>query len=171
MRSFVGIKPQDVLVMLKLFVRPDLSQKELADSLYISQAEISHALKRLKFSKLLNQNGEVHSAACAEFLVHGLKYVCPADVGQLALGIPTAYAHPDFKFVKYDPKDIYVWPYAEGKMRGSALEPFYPSLPKACLQDKKLYHVASLIEMIRVGRAREINLACKEIEKIFSKTA
>lgn len=171
MRNYIGIKPQDVLIMLKLLIHPGMAQKELGDSLSISQAEVSHALKRLKFSRLLREDGQLFMASCAEFLIHGFKYVCPAVVGQLAMGIPTAYAHPDFNYVVYDPKDIYVWPYAQGKSRGSVIEPFYPTLPEACLKDPELYRIASLIEMIRVGRARERNAATKEIEKMFSKSA
>jgi hypothetical protein len=167
MRNFFGVKPQDVLIMLKLLVAPVASQKELSNSLLISQAEVSHGLQRLKHSRLLTVEGKVSLEACAEFLIHGLKYICPAELGTFALGIPTAHSHPKFKYVKYAPNDIYVWPDAEGKVKGIALYPFYPSLPKACQQDEQLYVLASLIEMIRVGRAREQKIASDELESLI----
>lgn len=167
MRSFTGIKPQDVLIMLKLIVSPHASQKDLANSLFISQGEISHGVQRLKISKLLNHDRKVNTEACLEFLVHGLKYLYPAQIGTLAVGIPTSYARPGFKFVKFKEDDIYVWPHAEGKIRGIALKPFYETLPQASLQDEKLYSLASLVEMIRMGRAREQNLASEKLKGLF----
>lgn len=169
MRNLIGIKPQDVLVMMKLLASPSLSQKELADQLYISQAEISHGLKRLKTSNLLNPEGNVINQSCLEFLVHAVKYIYPAQFGAPSLGIPTSYAHPNFKFVRYDPSQIYVWPYAEGKVRGIVLIPIYSTLPQACLIDENLYKIASLVEMIRSGRAREQQIGSEELEKIVKK--
>lgn len=171
MRNFYGVKPQDVLVMLKLLVAPNSSQKDLSNSLFISQAEISHALQRLRLSRLITVEGRVSPEASAEFLIHGLKYVCPAEVGSIALGMRTSYSHPELKHVRYAPEDIYVWPDAEGEHKGIALYPFYPSLPKASKLDKRLYLMASLVEMIRMGRAREQKLAAKDLEKMIASFA
>ena len=167
MRRHNGIKPQDILILLKLVTTPKASQKVLSESLQISQAEVSHALQRLKISNLMTLDSRVNRAACAEFLIHGLKYVFPAELGPHAVGIATSYAKPGFSFVRYSPNDIYVWPYGKGKIKGASIMPFYPSLPEACLGDEKLYILASLIEMIRAGRARERKIASDEIEKIM----
>ena len=171
MRNFHGIKPQDVLIMLKLLVAPKSSQKELSSSLFISQAEISHGLQRLKISRLLTVEGNVSLEACTEFLIHGLKYICPAELGTLALGMRTSYSHPELKHVRYAADDIYVWPDPEGELKGIALYPFYPTLPKASRMDEKLYLIASLVEMIRVGRAREQKLAAKDLQKMIERLA
>ena len=72
MRSFHGIKAQDVMLMMKLMVHPDLSQKQLAEELSISTAEVGHGLKRLKVSQLISQSGSVSKESAVEFLVHGL---------------------------------------------------------------------------------------------------
>lgn len=168
MRNLVGIKPQDVLVMMKLLASPNLSQRKLAEQLFISQAEISHGLKRLKASHLL-VDSHVITRAATEFLIHALKYICPAEFGMPALGIPTSFAHPDFKFVKYNTDEIYVWPYANGKKRGIALLPIYPTLPQACAVDRNLYWLTSLVEMVRAGRARERQIGADEIKKFLEK--
>ena len=118
MRQFNGIKPQDILIMLKLVIAPRQSQKELATSLFISQAEISHGIKRLKQAQLINSAGQVVAESCVEFVVHGLKYMCPAELGPLSSGIPTAFAHPDFKYVRYSESSIYIWPWVPGKKKG-----------------------------------------------------
>ena len=168
MRAFVGIKPQDILLLLKLIASPGLSQNSLSLELEISQAEISHGLKRLKASALLNAEGQPHIESCLEFLVHGLRYVFPPQFGTPSIGIPTAFAHPEFKYVKYDKNQIYIWPYAEGKIRGIALLPIYDTFPQACLRDEKLYKIASLIEMLRAGKSREKTIAFHELESILS---
>lgn len=167
MRNFNGIKPQDVLIMLKLLALPVASQKDLSNSLFISQAEVSHGIQRLKIAKLLTLEGKVNIEACLEFLIHALKYLYPPEIGSFAVGIPTAYARPGFKFVKHKEDDIYVWPYPESKinLKGIALKPFYATLPQASLQDEKLYSLASLVEMIRMGRAREQNIATEKLKR------
>ncbi|MDC0980128.1 hypothetical protein OAQ84_00185 [Bdellovibrionales bacterium] len=163
MRNLSRVKAQDILVMLKLIVSPQLNQKELAENLDISSAEISHGFRRLKHSKLLTTDNRVNIEASSEFLIHALKYIYPPQFGTVSVGIPTGYAKPGFDYVRYDKDDIYIWPHPEGKVKGIALKPFYPSLPKACLQDEKLYTLASLVEMIRMGRVREQKVASKEL--------
>ncbi len=167
MRNLTGIKPQDVIIMMKLVSQPEMVQKELAQQLQISQAEISHALMRLKNSHLLNSSGRVIKEACIEFLVHAVKYIFPVNMSSPAIGIPTSFAHPKFKYIKYDNDEVLVWPYAEGKVKGISLLPIYPTLPEACLKDKNLYKLSSFVEMIRAGRARERNIAEKELIKFI----
>lgn len=165
MRNLTGIKAQDVLIMMKLISEPTYAQKELATKLQISQAEISYALQRLRTSHLINSSGRVIKEACIEFLVHAVKYIFPAQLSSPAVGLPTSFAHPDFKFIKYSTEDIHIWPAAVGKVRGITLIPIYPTLPEACLEDKKLYKLACFVEMIRSGRSRERNIAEKELTK------
>ena len=152
---------------MKLMVHPNLFQKQLAEELSISTAEVSHGIKRLKVSQLMNQDGAVSREAVIEFLVHGLKYIFPPEFGTMGRGVPTAYAKPGFKYVRYSEDDIYVWAYAEGDKRGIVLKPIYPTLPEACLKDDQLYTLAALTEMLRMGRAREKKIAADELKKII----
>ncbi len=167
MRNLSGLKPQDILLMMKLLSQPGLSQMDLAKKLRLSQAEVSHGLKRLKGSRLLNIEGRVIRESAIELLVHAVKYFYPAQLGAPSLGIPTAHANPDFKYVKHRDEESYVWPYAEGKVKGISLKPIYSSLPYACLEDKVLFKIASLVEMIRAGRARERKIAEDALRKLL----
>jgi DNA-binding Lrp family transcriptional regulator len=167
MRNLIGLKPQDVLLMMKLLSEPNLSQMGLARKLQLSQAEVSHGLKRLKGSHLLNIEGKVIKEAALELLVHAVKYFYPAQIGAPSLGVPTAHANPAFKYVKNNEGESYVWPFAEGKVKGISLIPIYPSFPYACSEDKVLYKMASLVEMIRAGRARERKIAEDELHKLI----
>jgi hypothetical protein len=57
-----------------------------------------------------------------------------------------------------------VWPDPEGPVRGYALSPLYSSVPNACKVDSKLYELLALVDAIRDGRARERDIAVKEIQ-------
>jgi len=166
-RNLGGLKPQDILVLLKLIVAPKEPQKALASSLNISPGEISHGIQRLKSSRLLTDEGKVNSETSIEFLVHGLKYMIPPQFGPMTVGLPTSFAHPKFKFVRYDEKkdEVFVWPYAHGNKRGTALIPIYSTVAKACADDPKLYYLAALVEMLRSGRVREQKAAEVELVK------
>lgn len=167
MRNMNSIKSQDVLLLFKLLVAPGLSQQQLSSTLEISQTEISLGLRRLKFAGLLDTDNQPLSEACEEFIVHGLKYVFPVELGTLSAGIPTAHSKPGFDYVKQNKDQTYVWPYSKGSIKGISIKPIHPSFPAACLNDDKLYILASLVEMIRAGRAREKKIAAEKLHDLI----
>jgi hypothetical protein len=62
-----------------------------------------------------------------------------------------------------DPAEL--WPYAEGKVRGTSIEPLYKGAPKAALRDLRYYRLLALCDAIRGGRTREQNLAIELLGK------
>ena len=50
-------------------------------------------------------------------------------------------------------------------MRGLAITPLYKGLPKACQKDEQLYKLLASIDILRVGKVRERELALKELTK------
>ena len=54
-------------------------------------------------------------------------------------------------------------------MRGQALVSLYPSVFQACSQNQAPYDRLSLVDAIRVGRAREQELAMEELKKRINK--
>jgi hypothetical protein len=52
-----------------------------------------------------------------------------------------------------------VWPHPEGTIRGESLEPLYPTAVDAALRDPALYECLALVDALRIGRARERDLA------------
>jgi hypothetical protein len=56
-----------------------------------------------------------------------------------------------------------VWPHPEGEVRGLEFSPLYKSAPNAARKDQKLYEWLALIDAVRGGRARERDLAIKEL--------
>ena len=57
-----------------------------------------------------------------------------------------------------------MWPHPEGEVRGYEFSPLYKSAPAAAMKDKDLYAMLSLLDAIRDGRARERELAIKELK-------
>ena len=180
------LKSQDVVLLLKLLSRPSeyssWSQNQLAVHLCMSASEINAAIKRLCQSQLIRRqpskagitgktSGLIYmpiTKSCEEFLISGVKYVFPVNLGEYTPGLVTSYAAPIFAdqvTIGQDP--VPVWPYAEGTQRGLALEPLYPSVPKSLMQypDQAFYDLLALIDAIRHGRARERNIAIKLLKK------
>lgn len=169
MRIQQGLRPQDILVLLKLAASPgkEWRQLDLALELGLSQYEISVSLERAKNSGFLDDSKKrLNRSALEEFLIHGVKYVYPALPGGVCRGIPTSHSAPPLsKHIVSKEHDQYVWPFADGRVRGQAIAPIYESVPYAAQKDQKLYELLCLVDAFRVGRARERELAQKELKR------
>ena len=166
MKKHSGMRPHDIVVLLKIAAKGDDSwyMKDLSFELGISASEISESINRSVIAGLmLPDKKRLMKLALLDFLEHGLRYVYPQRPGALVRGIPTAHsALPLSKIVVGD--EPYVWPYAEGKVRGQAIEPLHPKVPQASLKDQNLYELLSLCDALRVGRAREKKIAIEELK-------
>ena len=165
----MGLAPQDVLVLLKLVaVGPRVwSYNELAIELGMSPSQVHSAIKRALAARLaLRRNGRItpQTRNLEEFLVHGLKYLCIPQRGELTRGIPTGYGAPPLAEKLIDSQEVIpVWPHPEGKARGEAFTPIFRSAPEAAMRDSELYQLLVLVDAIRGGRARERSLATREL--------
>ena len=168
MKKHNGMRPQDIVVLLKIIAlkQDNWKNSDLAYSLKISPSEISEVLNRCKIAGLVDsKKRKVHINSFKEFLIYGLKYVFPAEPGSVLRGIPTAHSAFPINENISSGGDIYVWPYANGNQRGQAIEPLYKTLPATVQEDKLFYELLVIIDTIRVGRAREIQIAIEELEK------
>ena len=59
----------------------------------------------------------------------------------------------------------YVWPDVKGEVMGLLIEPFYPKQVEAIKQDPIFYELLALVDVIRVGRVREVKYAVTELKK------
>jgi hypothetical protein len=164
------LKPQDVVVLIKLLEYEDSrpTYAQIAKELFMSASEVHAAVQRAAQARLFNMNesgGKPNRLALEEFLVHGLKYAFPAERGELTRGVPTAHAaEPLNRKIAADGDPPPVWPSPDGKTRGYSFAPLYKTVPKAALRDPYLYEVLALIDAIRNGRARERQIAEKELK-------
>lgn len=161
------MSPQDVVVLLKIIAYDNepWSQVPLASALYMSQSEVSKSISRSKYAGLLDPSGKVvRRMALMEFLQFGLKYVYPQAPGPIVRGIPTAHSAPPLN-QSIQSNENYVWPSGKGNVRGQSIIPLYTSVVDAVQNDSKLYEMLALADALRVGRARERELAIVELKK------
>ena len=182
MKKHNGMRPQDVVVILKLIAQRPQKRKEgegklnfkaiinnynktIAYKLQMSEAEISESLRRSEYAGLIEDkfSKSVNQKAILEFLIYGIKYVFPTHPGAMVRGIPTAHSAMPMKD-KIVSDEIFVWEHPEGTVRGQAIEPLYHTVPKIVEEDPKLYELLALVDCIRTGTSRINNIATEELE-------
>ncbi|GAB2679380.1 hypothetical protein GCM10027036_36780 [Flavihumibacter cheonanensis] len=161
------MRPQDVVILLKIITKKNSpwQNKDLAGELFISPAEVSDSLSRSEVAGLIDASKKVvFRQSLMEFLEHGLRYVFPARPGTMVNGIYTAHSHP-FMQTKFPSEINYVWNEAFGDVRGLTIEPLYKNQVKAAKIDPALYLLLALLDVIRVGRVREVKVAIAELKR------
>lgn len=161
------LKPQDILVLLKLATgHPSWTFDSLAHELGLSASAIHRSLQRAEAANLYDgRRRKIKASQLLEFLSHGLQYVYPAEWSGEARGRPTAWGAPPLAGKLVPSSSPPVWPDANGKARGIALKPLHPSVPGAAGEDERLWELLALVDAIRIGNARERNLAVRELKK------
>lgn len=170
MKRHNGMRPQDVLILLKKVTKngKNLLNKDIAASLKISQSEVSEALERCRIAKLVDRNKQkINIMALEEFLIYGLKYVFPAQPENIVRGVPTAFSATPIKEQISQGTEKYVWPYNKGTERGQGIEPLYKSVPEIVNDDAELYELLVIVDTLRIGKIREIEIAKSELKKHF----
>lgn len=193
------LRPQDVVVVLKLLAGDfgPWSYAKLGEQLGMSASHVFAAVARAESARLLTafnisssagrrgpgvlpEFPEPNRSNLKEFLIHGVKYAFPVERGGPTRGIPTAEAAPPLR--QYFHQDFPlppVWPYAEDderSTRGIEFSPLYKNVPEAALrplrdrQDPALYELLALVDAIREGRAREREIAIRELTLRIDRT-
>ena len=168
MRKHNGMRPQDVVVLLKILAygKSPWTLPEMSDALQISLSEVSNALERNRIAGLVNQSKRrANVLALRNFLVYGLKYVFPPQVGTSVRGILTAHSASPIKEHITSGNDNYVWPYYKGTKRGFSIVPLCESIPKFIENDPQLYEYLVIADTLRVGKTREIEIAIEELDR------
>lgn len=167
----MNLKPQDILFLLKLVAlgKKSWSFNKLAIELGMSASEVHAAAKRALAARLAVKEDEniwPNIRNLEDFLLHGIQYVFIPERGGLNRGMLTAYASAPMNawFVE-DNEPPPIWPDPEGNVRGESFSPLYKSAPIAAKNDPELYQLLVLVDAIRGGRARERDIAKKELKK------
>lgn len=162
------MRPQDIVILLKIISKNAIpwQNKDLAHELFISQSEISDSLNRSALAGLIDheKKKKVYRKSLIEFIEHGLHYVFPVLPGGMVNGLYTAHSHP-FMQEKFSSELHYVWPDAKGEVRGLSIEPLYKEQVKAAQNDDNLYLMLALVDVVRVGRVREMELAINKLKE------
>jgi hypothetical protein len=167
------LKPQDLVVAIKLAIHQarDFRLLELADELYMAVSAIHGSIRRCEQARLVTRSdGTIRALrpSLKEFAIHGAKYAFPGQLGASTRGMPTAIGAPILAshFEKAESLSP-VWPHALGAVWGPSLQPIHPSVPAAAARDVALYEILALLDALRVGAARERELAAKALNERF----
>lgn len=147
-----SLRPVDVLVACKLFCleedRKDWTYAVLSRDLGISQATLHASVMRCVRAQILATTSlRIQRRRLVDLLTVAAPIVFFPDRGGLARGTVTAVVRGEEV-----PRLPYVWA-GTGDVQGVALSPVYPTAPRACLGDERLYEILSLVDTIRAGGA------------------
>lgn len=165
------LKPQDIFVLLKLIAlgKKPWTYGWLAVQMGMSPSQLHSAIKRAIAAYLaVREDDQIipNIRNLEEFLIHGIKYTFIPERGEMTRGIPTAHAAPPLnKAFVSDVEPPPVWPFPEGTVRGMVFSPLYKLVPQAVQSDPVLYELLALVDAIRGGRARERELAVRELKE------
>jgi hypothetical protein len=175
----VELRPQDVVVVLKLLACGGKgTYAQLGEELSLSASQVFRSVDRAEIARLLDTRiippppgwaeerpvSFPNQKNLREFLVHGVKYCFPAQRGGLVRGVPTAHAAPPLSGqIQPGSEPPPVWPTPDGTVRGTEFTPLYKNVPAAASRDPKLYELLALVDAIRDGRAREREIAIREL--------
>lgn len=167
------IRPGDIGVALALAKAPRASLAELAGVTARSIGEVHNAVRRLDAGRLLKPGArEIVREPFLRFLQWGMPVAFPAQVGGITRGHATALVlaadEANSAVAAGADQAEFVWPDASGPTRGQALTPLYPAAPTAALKDAGFRRLLALVDLVRVGGAREQALALDHLERILA---
>jgi hypothetical protein len=157
------LRPQDVLVALALAAHPKRrwTYAAVGKATGLSLSEAHSSLVRAAHAGLVESRARrAIKPALREFVVHGLRYAFPPELGPNTRGMPTAASIPEMqKRLGSSSAGGMVWPFARGTARGESLAPIYKTVPQIALEDEKLYALLATADAVRAGGAREREVA------------
>ena len=165
----ITLRPSDVVVVCQLTITSDASFQALAASIGLSVGECHNAVRRLGLASLLNPvSRRPAGELLARFLVHGVPYAFPAQVGAAAVGVATG-ASSLVPGSQPSSLEAYVWPDLDGTAQGMALTPLFPNATSLPARNSALYEILALIDALRIGHAREKKVAEDLLRERLSK--
>lgn len=156
------LRPQDLYICLKLAIigeAPVPAFGRLAVDVMLSPSQVYAAVGRATAAGLLDAERRPRGRVLLEFILHGVRYAFYPERGEVTRGVPTAHAAPPIVHEIVAEGLPPVWPDPEGSVRGETLRPLHRVVPKVARGDRKLYELLALVDVVRIGRARERKLA------------
>jgi hypothetical protein len=167
------IKPHDIIVLLKVLLKGESGWKyeQLEEELGFSKSVVFRSLSRCAKAKFISPSpfDFFFTSNLLEFLQHGIQYAFAVEPGKMSKGIPTAHSAPVLNKQIIAENDQYIWPDANGSVRGQVIEPLDKRVAEIIKNDPELYDLLALIDAVRVGKNREKEIAGRLLkEKIQS---
>ena len=189
-----ALKPFDIAVALKIGLTEKAARHpapvydggkllsnsvgDLAESLFKAKGDVSRAINRLLYLRLISEREprehdvlaanrkyySVHRNALSDLLCFGFRYIFGAEKRGYGRGVATGWNCPHIKSPMNPLPVPLVWAMPGGDAQGELIEPLYPKCPQAAVNDQGLYELLSLLEVIRTGKPRELEHAKRLIQ-------
>lgn len=164
----LALKPQDVVIAARLALGDAWTYERLARELGMSSQTVHASVKRLVAARLYNPiRNRVAREDLLEFIIHGVRFAFPAETGAaMVQGVPTGASAPPLtaRFAS-ESSPRWVWPSPGGPALGRSITPLHPSVPKVAAQNPTFHELLSLIDALRVGGARDREVASEELRR------
>ena len=158
-----SLRPLDVGALLHLHLHPGDSYGAMAEALGAGKSSVHASVGRLVRSGLASEVGRLGVRAALgparEFLQFGVPYAFPADTVPKARGIPTGFSAPALRRDGPAADVLLVWPSRLGDSVGVGVHPLVPAAPDISFRDPSLYRLLALVDALRMGDAREREIA------------
>ena len=100
-----------------------------------------------------------------EWLCYGIRYYLPPEKIGIVRGMATGWSCEHLNSEVVPPSIPQVWKKQYGDLSGEGIEPLYKGAPLAASKDINLYRLLALIDIMRTGGPRELNIAIKMIKE------
>lgn len=163
------IKGRDLLVLFKLCgAEEGWTFRRLASDLEISVSQVHESLNRAQNGRLYNSATRTVNRDALWKSVLAIPHLFPPSTIGPKSGLPTAHSALPLRNELSQAGGAFVWPMKGGKKKGEGLEPIAKSVPQACKRDPRLYEILALVDALRVGKARERELAERLLKERLS---
>lgn len=150
------LQSSDVLLLFAI-LRSDeeWTLRSLGDRLGVKHSKVQRSLARLEAAGLFDGGRRrLVPHATEEFLVHALTYLHPVREGAMVRGVPTAWGAEPLRREIDAEAPFPVWPDPKGKVRGPAVDPLDPVVPRLVEDWPEVAELAALADALRLGDAR-----------------
>lgn len=152
------VKKPDIYVLSGLLAHEGKwSYRSLADRLHVPHPVVQRALARAQEAGLYSADRrELHLPHFEEYAIHALRFVAPVQLGGVVPGIPAAWAAEPMASAIHSSGEEPppVWPHAQGRVRGQAIEPLHSAAPEAVDAWPELGAILALLDSLRAGDSR-----------------
>lgn len=164
------LRPADIATLLYLRRHPADTYSAMAERLGISKSTAHESVARLIKSRLAHASREamaiVADGPAFDFLAFGVPFAFVPDTVPQARGIVTGlHALPSDAT---SAALALVWPSRLGDARGIGVAPLVPAAPDLPHRDPPLYRMLALVDALRLGDAREREIARELLRAEFA---
>lgn len=153
---------KDVLVILKIRCSGGRGPYQaLASDLGLSVGAVHQSVRVGLSAGLLGDKGHmVVKPAFREWVLYGVKYFFPLKILGVGRGLATGLSSAPFADAFHASAQMgWVWPDADGEVKGELVQPLAPAVPTAARRDVNLYQWLVVLDLLRGGGLREKKMA------------